>query len=155
MTCQDDRTKLISTFIAAPPLPLPPPLSPLFLTGTHTFRRPGHFVLACGLRTFAPAFPSLDVQHGADIVAFCGEPEEAQEGSAAMEEGIGTRAGGGGGGGGGEGGGGISVILNASCLEVTFHLGGGSCFAAAVAGRHITPTIVVTNCSEAPFFPRV
>ncbi|CAM9247462.1 unnamed protein product [Laminaria digitata] len=81
--------------------------------------RPGHFVLACGLRTFAPAFPPLDVQHGADVVVFCGEPEEAQEGAAAREEGIGTRTGGGGGGGGGggEGGGGISVILNASCLE--------------------------------------
>ena len=78
--------------------------------------RPGHFVLACGLRTHTPAFPPLESQPGDSIVIVCGEPEDFQQASKTFA-GDGS-PGGRGGARGGIGGGGISRILNVSRLEV-------------------------------------
>lgn len=91
--------------------------------------RPGQYVLACGLRTFAPAFPPLDDSErpGGYVVVVCGEAGEtspgeeegAAVGATAPGRTAGARGGGGhGGGGGGGGGDGLGRILNTSCLEV-------------------------------------
>lgn len=86
--------------------------------------RPGQYVLACGLRTFAAAFPPLDDSEGpgGDVVVVCGEAGEVYRGE---EEGAtagtapgrtaGARGGAVGGGGGGDG---LGRILNTSSLEV-------------------------------------
>ncbi|CAM9796151.1 unnamed protein product [Scytosiphon promiscuus] len=89
--------------------------------------RPGQYVLACGLRTFAPAFPSANHsgRPKGEVVIFCGEPEDfrrqdAYAGTSAGSASGASRTGGGGGGGGG-GGDGLSRILNTSCLEGLLH----------------------------------
>eukprot|EP00752_Nemacystus_decipiens_P006458 g5816.t1 len=96
--------------------------------------RPGQYVLACGLRTLAAAFPPLDDSEGpgGDVVVYCGEVGEGEgetsrgeeEAAAATAPGrtAGSRSGGGHGGVGGAGGGdGLGRILNASCLEGLLH----------------------------------
>lgn len=74
--------------------------------------RPGHFVLACGLRTLAPAFPPLESQADDGVVIICGEPGELREGLFAGGGRPGGYAGG------YSGVGSLSRILNASRLEV-------------------------------------
>lgn len=107
--------------------PLPMSASPAYraafwrmATLAYSPHRPGHFVLACGLRTYAPAVAHVDSTRGENVVVICGETLEARE-ETVMGEGFRSEAwsGGGGGGGGGEvGTGSLSRVLNASCLEV-------------------------------------
>ncbi|CAM9473095.1 unnamed protein product [Pylaiella littoralis] len=92
--------------------------------------RLGQYVLACGLRTFAAAFPPPDGEAkrpGGDVIVLCGETDEtAREDAAAASTGEGRtggreKKGDGGGGGGGGGGDNTSRILNTSCLEGLLH----------------------------------
>eukprot|EP00903_Cladosiphon_okamuranus_P008777 g8408.t1 len=84
--------------------------------------RPGQYVLACGLRTFAPAFPPLDDSEGPGscVVVVCGEAGDTtpveEEGAAAEATAPGRTAGARGGGGDG-----LGRILNTSCLEGLLH----------------------------------
>ncbi|CAM9247483.1 unnamed protein product [Sphacelaria rigidula] len=80
--------------------------------------RPGHFVLACGLRTFAPAVPRTTFRRGGDVVVICGETLKAREG-VGTGDGIRLDAWSGSGGEGGTEG--FSKVLNASCLEGLLH----------------------------------
>ncbi|CAB1111368.1 unnamed protein product [Ectocarpus sp. CCAP 1310/34] len=87
--------------------------------------RPGQYVLVCGLRTFAAAFPpSDDSEQGPDghVVVLCGEAEDMSREDAAATTGAegraaaGARAGEAGGGGDS-----VSGVLNTSSLEGFLH----------------------------------
>ncbi|CBJ48415.1 hypothetical protein Esi_0002_0212 [Ectocarpus siliculosus] len=87
--------------------------------------RPGQYVLVCGLRTFAAAFPPLDdSEQGPDghVVVLCGEAEEmSREDAAATTDAEGRAAAGARSGGAGGGGDSVSGVLNTSSLEGFLH----------------------------------
>lgn len=87
--------------------------------------RPGQYVLVCGLRTFAAAFPPLDdSEQGPDghVVVLCGEAEDvSREDAAATTDAEGGAAAGARAGGAGGGGDSVSGVLNTSSLEVREH----------------------------------
>ncbi|CAM9360129.1 unnamed protein product, partial [Ectocarpus sp. 4 AP-2014] len=87
--------------------------------------RPGQYVLVCGLRTFAAAFPPFDdSEQGPDgrVVVLCGEAEDMSREDAAATTDAERRAAAGARAGGARGGGdSVSGVLNTSSLEGFLH----------------------------------